>query len=89
LIEVKSVTKKFGDFTAIKDLSFNVGKSSIYGLVGYNGAGKTTLLKTVAGVYKADDGEVLVGGENIFENEKMKRKCFMSPTTYILNHIQT
>ncbi|MFY9198099.1 MAG: ABC transporter ATP-binding protein [Acutalibacteraceae bacterium] len=79
MIEVKNVTKKFGDFTAIKDLSFNVGKSSIYGLVGYNGAGKTTLLKTVAGVYKADGGEVLVGGENVFENEKMKRKMFYVP----------
>lgn len=79
MIEVKSVTKKFGDFTAIKDLSFNVDKSSIYGLVGYNGAGKTTLLKTIAGVYRADGGEVLVGGENIFENEKMKKKMFYVP----------
>jgi len=79
LIEVKSVTKKFGDFTAIKDLSFTVGESSIYGLVGYNGAGKTTLLKTVAGVYRANGGEILVGGENIYENEKMKKKMFYVP----------
>ncbi|NCC86653.1 MAG: ABC transporter ATP-binding protein [Clostridia bacterium] len=79
MIEVKNVTKKFGDFTAIQDLSFTVGKSSIYGLVGYNGAGKTTLLKTIAGVYKATDGEILVGGENIYENEKMKKNMFFVP----------
>lgn len=79
MIEVKKVTKKFGDFTAIQDLSFTVGKSSIYGLVGYNGAGKTTLLKTIAGVYKANGGEVLVGGENIYENEKAKKNMFFVP----------
>ena len=40
MIEIKNVTKKFGDFTAIDGLSFKVEKGSIYGLVGYNGAGK-------------------------------------------------
>lgn len=79
MIEIKGVTKRFGDFTAIEKLSFNVGKSSIYGLVGYNGAGKTTLLKTVSGVYRADEGEVLINGENIWDNAKVKQRIFYVP----------
>lgn len=79
MIEIQNVTKKFGDFVAIKDLSFNVGESSIYGLVGYNGAGKTTLLKTVCGVYKANGGQIIVEGENIFNNEKVKKDLFYVP----------
>ena len=51
MIEFINVTKKFGDFTAVEDISFKVEPSSIYGLIGYNGAGKTTLLKTAAGIY--------------------------------------
>ena len=54
MIEIKNITKKYGDFTAIEDISFNVEKSSIYGLVGYNGAGKTTLLKTASGIFKPE-----------------------------------
>ncbi len=79
MIEIKSVTKKFGDFTAIKDLSFTVDKSSIYGLVGYNGAGKTTLLKTVAGIYKANEGEILIDGENVYDNQNIRKGLFYVP----------
>ncbi len=79
MIEVNKVTKKFGDFTAIRELSLKVGKASIYGLVGYNGAGKTTLLKTVAGVYKATNGEVLIGGENVYNNAIVKQRIFYVP----------
>lgn len=79
MIEVRNVTKKFGDFTAIENLSFNVDKSSVYGLVGYNGAGKTTLLKTIAGIYKADGGEVLIDGVNSFDSAQAKKKMFFVP----------
>lgn len=79
MIEILGVTKKFGDFTAIDKLSFTVDKASIYGLVGYNGAGKTTLLKTVAGVYKADGGQVKIFGEDVFDNPKIKQKVFYVP----------
>ena len=64
MIEVKSVTKKFGSFTAVDNISFTVENSSIYGLIGYNGAGKTTLLKTASGMYRPDGGKVLLDGEN-------------------------
>lgn len=79
MIEVQGVTKKFGDFTAISDISFTVGDGSLYGLIGYNGAGKTTLLKTITGVYKPDGGKVLLDGEDAFDNEKMKQHMFYVP----------
>ena len=60
MIEIKNITKKFDDYTAIDNLSFSVGESSLYGLVGYNGAGKTTLLKIIAGVYLPDSAELPV-----------------------------
>ncbi|MGN0521160.1 MAG: ABC transporter ATP-binding protein [Eubacterium sp.] len=79
MIEIKNVTKKFGTFTAIEDISFNVEPSSIYGLVGYNGAGKTTLLKICAGIYKPEGGGVFINGENIYDNGKVRSDLFFVP----------
>jgi ABC-2 type transport system ATP-binding protein len=79
MVEVINVTKKFGNFTALSGISFSVKKGSVYGLVGYNGAGKTTLLKTAAGVYKPEEGEVRIHGENVYENAKMKQRLFYVP----------
>ena len=79
MIEVKNVTKKFGDFTAVEDVSFMVEDSSIYGLIGYNGAGKTTLLKTAAGIYKPDRGKVLLDGENSYDNGDVRQGLFYIP----------
>lgn len=64
MLEIRGVTKRYGSFTAIRDISFTVSDACVYGLVGYNGAGKTTLLKTVAAVYLPDAGEVLVDGQS-------------------------
>lgn len=79
MIEINNVTKKFGDFTAIENMSFKVENGSIYGLVGYNGAGKTTLLKTIADVYRANGGVITIDGEKIADNQKMKEKIFYVP----------
>lgn len=79
MIEIINVTKKFGDFAAIENLSLNVGNTSVYGLVGYNGSGKTTLLKTVAGIYKADGGDILIDGINVFDSAEAKKKLFFVP----------
>ena len=76
MLEVKSLTKKFGDFTALQDISLTVEDGSVYGLVGYNGAGKTTLLKNISGIYKPENGEVLFDGKNIFDNEIKKEEIF-------------
>lgn len=79
MIEINNVTKKFGDFTAIENISLKIENSSIYGLVGYNGAGKTTLLKTCAGIYSADEGAVLFDGENVYDNGKIRSSLFFVP----------
>lgn len=79
MICVKNLTKKFGEFTALQDISLTVNDGSVYGLVGYNGAGKTTLLKNIAGIYKPEAGEVLYDGENIFNNAKRKEMIFFMP----------
>lgn len=79
MIEFVNVTKKFGDFTAVENISFKVEPSSIYGLIGYNGAGKTTLLKTAAGIYKSDEGQVFMDGVDTFDNDTVRREMFYIP----------
>lgn len=68
MIEVAGITKRFGSYTALDDISLTVEDGVVYGLVGYNGAGKTTLLKIVAGVYKPDAGTVHIDGVPIHDD---------------------
>ncbi len=79
MIEINNITKRFGDFTAIENMSFKVENGSIYGLVGYNGAGKTTLLKTIADVYRADGGSVTLDGKKIKDSKEEKERIFYVP----------
>lgn len=76
MIQVKGVTKHYEKFKALDDISLHVRKGTIYGLVGANGAGKTTLLNHISGVLKGESGEILIDGEGIYENEKIKQKVF-------------
>lgn len=83
MIEIKNLTKRFGKSTALDSVSFTVGDGSIFGLVGSNGSGKSTLLRILSGVLKADGGEALVCGENVFENSGVKEKiAFVSDFPY-------
>jgi ABC-2 type transport system ATP-binding protein len=61
-VEIKGVTKRFGDFTAVEDLDLNLPKGGILGFLGPNGAGKTTTLRLLLGLYAPDAGEVRVLG---------------------------
>lgn len=79
LIQGKDICKKFGDFKALDHAGFHVPKGAVYGLVGPNGAGKSTLLRHVAGIFRQDSGELLVDGENIFENPSAKSKIAFIP----------
>ncbi len=79
MIEINNITKKFDDFTALENMSFNVENGSVYGLVGYNGAGKTTLLKTIVDVYRATEGTIKLNGEIIADNADVKEKIFYVP----------
>mgnify|MGYP003289855795 CR=1 FL=1 len=76
MIETKSVTKSYGDFVAIDDISIIVEDSSVLGLAGFNGSGKTTLLNVCAGIFKPDTGCVLLDGKDAFDNEVERANLF-------------
>lgn len=63
LLEAHSVSKKFGDFTALNKVSISVPKGSIFGLLGPNGAGKTTLIRVINQITMPDSGSVMLDGE--------------------------
>ncbi len=65
MLKIEHLTKKYGDKTAVSDLSLHIQKGEIYGFIGHNGAGKTTTLKSVAGIMKFDSGEILIDGTSI------------------------
>ena len=75
----KDVCKSFDGFKALNNASFHVEKSSVYGLVGPNGAGKSTLLRNITGIFKPDEGNISVAGENVFENPSVKEKIAFIP----------
>ena len=72
MIELKHVTKTFGTFTALEDLTMTVPKGAVYGLVGPNGAGKSTAIRHITGVYRPDKGEITLGGAPVYENPRVK-----------------
>ena len=76
MIEIKSVTKSYGDYVAIEDINITVEDSSVLGLAGFNGSGKTTLLNVCAGIYKADKGSVLLDGKDAFDNDCERTNLF-------------
>lgn len=79
MIEVKNVSKKFGDFTALDGLSMTVPTGAIYGLVGPNGSGKSTIIRHIMGIFRQDSGEVLIDGQPVYENPEMKAKIAYIP----------
>ena len=74
MIEVKHLTKRYGNHTAVSDLSFTIEKGQIYGFLGPNGAGKSTTMNIMTGCLAATEGQVTIGGHDIFEEaEEAKR----------------
>ena len=73
MIEVKHLTKRYGNHTAVSDLSFTVEKGQIYGFLGPNGAGKTTTMNIMTGCLAATSGEVRIGGFDIFEDARQAK----------------
>ncbi len=68
MLEIKNLTKTFGDKTAVDHLSLKIEPGEIYGFIGHNGAGKTTTLKSVAGILQFDEGEIKIGGISVKED---------------------
>ncbi|MBL6448273.1 ABC transporter ATP-binding protein [Fulvivirga sp. 29W222] len=74
-IEVENLTKKFGEFTAVDNISFKVAKGEIFGFLGANGAGKTTAMRMLTGLSKPTSGQGTVAGFNVIrDHEKIKTR---------------
>ena len=73
-IEVNSLTKKFGDFKAVDNISFNVEEGEIFGFLGPNGAGKSTTMMILTTLLKPTSGHALVGGHNVVSDAKKVRE---------------
>ncbi len=74
MIEIQNLTKRYGQITAVKDLSFNVKKGEILGFLGPNGAGKSTTMNIITGYIPSSKGTVKVGGYDILEEPKEVKK---------------
>ena len=74
VIRVKNMYKKFGDFTANDDLSFEVSKGEIFGFLGANGAGKTTAMKILCGLSLPTSGEIKVAGFDVYTQRDLVKR---------------
>ena len=85
MIKITNLNKSFGSKKVLENLNCNIETGSIYGLIGANGAGKSTLLRIINDIYRKDSGEILIDGENIQNNEKVKQKlAFLPDDLYII-----
>jgi len=70
VIEVTQLSKRFGDFQAVRDLSFTVNKGDVYGFLGQNGAGKSTTIRMLLTLIRPSSGSIMIEGENLFTNRE-------------------
>ena len=68
ILEMKNITKKFGKFTALKEVNLTVNNGEIYGFIGPNGAGKTTAIRTILGIIRATSGEAKIFGKDVWRD---------------------
>ena len=74
MITVEHLTKYYGEFKAVDDLSFTIGEGHVYGFLGPNGAGKSTTMNIIAGCLSATEGTVRIGGHDIYEEPNEAKK---------------
>ena len=79
MMTLKNVTKSFGKFKALDDLSMSVPKGSVYGLIGPNGAGKSTAIRLMTGIYRPDSGSITMEGMPVYENPAAKLRMGYIP----------
>lgn len=82
MIEVKAVTKTFDGYRALDNVNCKIPEGCIYGMIGSNGAGKSTFLRLISGVYVPDSGEILIDGEPVYENVKIKNRIAFVPDEF-------
>ena len=76
MIELKNVSKCYGDIVAVDNISLTIKEGAVMGLLGTNGAGKSTLLRSMAGILKPEHGDILINGEPVWNNPKTKSLFF-------------
>ena len=88
-IQVENLTKMFGDFTAVNNISFEVGKGEVFGFLGANGAGKTTAMKMLIGILKPTSGSAQVAGFDVKSNAEDVKKSigYMSQRFSLYNDL--
>ena len=86
MLRIEHLTKKYGDFKAVDDLSLHIERGHIYGFIGHNGAGKTTTLKSIVGILPYEEGEIYIDGksmkDNVMECKKMMAYIPDNPDLY-------
>ncbi|MDO4266516.1 MAG: ABC transporter ATP-binding protein [Eubacteriales bacterium] len=76
MIEARALTKRFGDITALDNITATIRDGEVFGLIGTNGAGKSTFLRCAAGIYLPDEGTVEIDGAGVYENVAVKQHFF-------------
>lgn len=76
MIELKNISKNYGDFNAVKNIDLKINKGEVFGFLGPNGAGKTTTLKMITGVLKSTNGDILINNIDINKNSIEAKKQF-------------
>ena len=74
MIEVKNYTKKYGDFTAVENISFHVEEGSIFAFLGPNGAGKSTTINTLCTILEKTEGNLRINGHDVTDQKSKVRK---------------
>jgi len=86
MIEIKNVTKKYGNKKAVDDVSFTVNDGDIFAFIGHNGAGKTTLIKSIVGIHGFDEGDIIINGMSMKDKPVECKKIMAyvpdNPETY-------
>jgi ABC-2 type transport system ATP-binding protein len=96
MIQVEHLTRKYGDFTAVNDVSFEIGQGEIVGLLGHNGAGKTTIMKMMTGYLEPTEGVISIDGLDIGKDRRKIQKkigylpenCPVYPEMTVLEYLE-
>ena len=81
-VELRKVSKSFGDVQALEDIDFTLGENEVVGLLGDNGAGKSTLIKIITGYYQPDQGDMYINGQQVEEFSVPKAREMSIETVY-------
>lgn len=84
MLLVKELSKKIDHKQILDNITLNIPKGSIYGIIGENGAGKTTLIRHLVGAYQGDTGFVELEGMRIYENPEAKAKLVYIPDEFLI-----